>query len=305
METQYDIVIVGGGPAGLTAGLYAVRAGTKALLLEGTLAGGQAATTNVLENYPGAANVGGPELMMDLEKQAKAAGLEVRYESVKSIDLNAKTVSTRKTAYSAKALILATGARRKKLGVPGEDALIGRGVSYCATCDGALYKDGDVAIIGGGRTAIEDALYLSNIARHVTIIHRRDSLRAEDMMARRVLASDKVSVEWDSVVKSIEQTDVGIRLRLGSTKTDQGKVLECHGCFVAIGTEPVTALYEGQLDMDENGYVIAGEDTATRVPGVYVAGDLRVKPLRQVVTAASDGAVAATEAARYLTALDP
>ncbi|MEA5068172.1 MAG: FAD-dependent oxidoreductase, partial [Christensenellaceae bacterium] len=175
---NYDVIIVGGGAAGLTAALYAARAGASTLLLEGTLIGGQTSTTDVLENYPGFLKVGGPELMMEMEKQAIAAGAEVRYESARAVDLNAKTVSTRKVTYQARAMILATGARRKKLGVPGEDALTGRGVSYCATCDGTLYKNKRVAIVGGGRTAVEDALYLANICEHVTIIHRRDSLRA-------------------------------------------------------------------------------------------------------------------------------
>ncbi|MEA4899471.1 NAD(P)/FAD-dependent oxidoreductase [Bacillota bacterium Meth-B3] len=300
---NYDVIIVGGGAAGLTAALYAARAGASTLLLEGTLIGGQTSTTDVLENYPGFLKVGGPELMMEMEKQAIAAGAEVRYESARAVDLNAKTVSTRKVTYQARAMILATGARRKKLGVPGEDALTGRGVSYCATCDGTLYKNKRVAIVGGGRTAVEDALYLANICEHVTIIHRRDSLRAEEAMIRRVLKHDKMTVLWNHVVSSMEEAEGGLKLNLNSTVGAPASSLECAGCFLAVGTEPVSTLYKDQLTLDEAGYVPAGEDTLTQVPGVFVAGDLRAKQLRQVVTAASDGAVAASEAAKYLNTL--
>ena len=300
---NYDVIIVGGGAAGLTAALYAARAGVSTLLLEGTLIGGQTSTTDVLENYPGFLKIGGPELMMEMEKQAIAAGAEVRYESARAVDLSAKTVSTRKVTYQARALILATGARRKKLNVPGEDALTGRGVSYCATCDGTLYKNKRVAIVGGGRTAVEDALYLANICEHVTIIHRRDSLRAEEAMIRRVLKHDKVTVLWNHVVGSMEEAEGGLKLNLNSTVGAPAASLECAGCFLAVGTEPVSALYKDQLTLDEAGYVRAGEDTLTNVPGGFVAGDLRAKLLQQVVTAASDGAVAALEATKYLNTL--
>ncbi|MEG0934621.1 MAG: thioredoxin-disulfide reductase [Clostridia bacterium] len=296
-----DVIILGGGPAGLTAGLYAARAGLSAILFEGELVGGQASTTDKLENYPGFPDgVGGPELMMAFEAQATRLGLQVKYETVTQVDLKAKTVHTRKGVYAARALILATGAKRKKLGVPGEDALTGRGISYCATCDGALYRGKQVCVVGGGATALEDAAYLSGLCEKVTLIHRRDTLRADGKMIERVKANPKVNFCWDSVVSGLKKTDSGIMLTLRSTKTDQSTEIECAACFVAIGTEPVTAIYRGQVEMDEAGYVRAGEDTKSGEPGVFAAGDLRTKQLRQIITAASDGAVAVSSLLAYL-----
>lgn len=297
---DYDVIILGGGPAGLTAGLYAVRSGLKALLLEGSLAGGQASTTNELENYPGFLSIGGPELMMQFEAQAKKAGLDIKYQGVRSVDVKKRTVSTRRDSYAAGALILATGAKRRRLEVPGEEALVGRGVSYCATCDGALYRGRPVAVVGGGNTAVEDAMYLSGIGCPVTVIHRRGQLRADQVMAGRMMESPLVTMCWDTVVQRIEQTDSGISLHLRQVKTDQSTVLDCAGCFVAAGTQPETALFREQVAMDAAGYILAGEDTHTSVPGVFAAGDLRLKPLRQVITAAADGAVAASEALKFI-----
>lgn len=298
---KYDIVIVGGGPAGLTAGLYASRAGKRTLLLEGGLVGGQAATTNSLENYPGILHIGGPELMMEMERQAKENGLTIESASVRSIDLREKTVLTKKAAYTADAIILATGAKRRRLGAVNEEQLTGNGVSYCATCDGALYRGKHAAIVGGGNTAIEDALYLSGVCDKVTIIHRRDQFRAEAHLSNRALGNAKIDVIWDSTVDKIEKIDGGVRLHMTSKNQSEPRTLDVAGVFIAVGTEPVSALYHGQLELDPDGYIRAGEDTHTEIPGVFAAGDLRKKPLRQVVTAASDGAVAASEAVRYLT----
>lgn len=298
---EYDVIILGGGPAGLTAGLYAARSGLKALLLEGALAGGQASTTNELENYPGFLSIGGPELMMQFEDQAKKAGLEIRYQGVKAADLKGRNIATRRDTYTARALILATGAKRRRLGVPGEEELIGRGISYCATCDGSLYKGKPVAVVGGGNTAVEDAIYLSGIGCPVTVIHRRDQLRADqEAVANRMMGHPLVTMRWDTVVEEVKQTEVGISLGLRQVKTDQSSVLECAACFVAAGTQPETKLFAGQVEMDQAGYILAGEDTHTSLPGVFAAGDLRRKPLRQVITAASDGAVAASEALKYV-----
>lgn len=294
-----ELIIIGAGPAGLTAGLYAARAGVKAVVFEGNLVGGQASTTNIIENYPGFnSGIGGPELMMSFEEQAKKFGLEIKYESVKRVDLANKKVITRKDEYTAKAIIIAGGAQRRKLGVPGEDALTGRGISYCATCDGALYRGKSVCVVGGGATAIEDAEYLSAYSS-VTVIHRRDSLRADEASIKRVMNDKNVSFIWNSVVTGVSGDDGELTLELSNTVSGDKSRVKCAGCFVAIGTQPVSELYEGQLEM-RGGYIAAHEDTKTSLEGVFAAGDIREKPLRQVLTAASDGAVAAYEAAKYI-----
>ncbi len=300
---DYEVIILGGGPAGLTAGLYAARSGLKTLLLEGNLPGGQASTTNELENYPGSGRIGGPELMMKFEEQAKEAGLDIQYQGVIQAYLKEHALETRSQRYQAQALILATGAARRKLGAAGEDMLVGRGVSYCATCDGALYRGKPVAVVGGGNTAAEDALYLAGIGCPVTLIHRRDALRADQALSRRVLNHPLVTMAWNSVVERIQQTGDGLQLHLRQVKTDQSSVIQAAGCFVAVGTQPQTGLFAGQVDMDPEGYIAAGEDTHTSLPGVFAAGDLRRKPLRQVITAAADGAVAASQALQYIRGL--
>jgi len=296
----YDVMMIGGGPAGLTAGLYAARAGLSAVLLEQMFVGGQASTTDKLENYPGFPDgIGGPELMMQFEQQATNAGLEIRYEPAEKLELEGeiKKAHTAGGIIEAKTAILCMGAARRLLGVPGEEKLTGRGVSYCATCDGALYRGKSVAVVGGGDTAMEDALYLARIFQKVTLIHRRDQLRAIGHRAKAVLANEKIEVLYNSRVEKIEQAEGGVRLTL-----NEGRALEVSGLFVAIGTKPESELVKDQVELTEDGYVKAGEDTRTSVPGVFVAGDLRKKPLRQVVTAASDGAVAAYQAAEYIQA---
>lgn len=294
----YDVMMIGGGPAGLTAGLYAARAGLSAVLLEQMFVGGQASTTDKLENYPGFPDgIGGPELMMQFEQQATNAGLEIRYEPAEKLELEGeiKKAHTAGGIIEAKTAILCMGAARRLLGVPGEEKLTGRGVSYCATCDGALYRGKSVAVVGGGDTAMEDALYLARICEKVTLIHRRDQLRAIGHRAKAVLTNEKIEVLYNSRVEKIEQAEGGVRLTL-----NEGRALEVSGLFVAIGTKPESELVKDQVELTEDGYVKAGEDTRTSVPGVFVAGDLRKKPLRQVVTAASDGAVAAYQAAEYV-----
>lgn len=294
----YDVMIIGGGPAGLTAGLYAARAGLNAVLLEQMFVGGQASTTDKLENYPGFPDgIGGPELMMQFEQQAVNAGLEIRYEPAEKLELEGeiKRAHTAGGMIEAKTAILCMGAGRRMLGVPGEEKLTGRGVSYCATCDGALHRGMAVAVVGGGDTAMEDALYLARICERVTLIHRRDQLRAVGHRAKAVLANEKIEVLYSSRIEGIEPAEAGVRLNLNDERT-----LDVSALFVAIGTKPESGLVEGQVELTEDGYVKAGEDTKTSVPGVYAAGDLRKKPLRQVVTAASDGAVAAYHAVEYL-----
>lgn len=295
---MYDVMIIGGGPAGLTAGLYAARAGLKAVLLEQMFVGGQASTTDKLENYPGfPEGVGGPELMMQFEQQAVNMGLEIRYEPAESLELTGeiKRAKTMSGEIEAKTAILCMGAGRSLLGVPGEQELTGRGVSYCATCDGALHRGKRVAVVGGGDTAMEDVLYLARICEKVTLIHRRDQLRAVGRQADAVRNNEKVDILYNSRVEKIEKTESGVTLHL-----NEGRTLDVSAVFVAIGTKPESSLAFGQVEMNSAGFILAGEDTHTSVPGVFAAGDLRKKPLRQVVTAASDGAVAAYEAQNYL-----
>jgi len=289
---MYDILIVGGGAAGMTAGLYASRAGLKTVVIEKSFVGGQASTTNLIENYPGfPEGIGGPELMMKFQEQAEKAGCEFDWDDISDVDLSGEV--KRVGSYEGRAVIIATGAERRKLGVPGEDMNVGRGVSYCATCDGAFYKDKVVAVIGGGNTAIEDVLYLSRFARKVYLIHRRNELRARGRTVEKARAAaefllDKRAEKFDRVENGLEIT------------FDDGGKLTVDGIFIAVGTDPITAPFIGKVDMDGAGNIIAGNDLSTSVPGVFVAGDCRVTPLRQVITAAADGAVAANSAINWL-----
>lgn len=296
---MHDIIIVGGGPAGLTAGLYAARAGADVLLLEAGMPGGQASITVNIENYPGfPEGVGGPDLALAMEKQAVQAGMQIRYERVTALSLKGevKRIDTEEGILEAKAVILAMGAQSRRLGIPGEDGLSGRGVSWCATCDGALYRGKPVAVIGGGNTAVEEALYLAALCPQVHLIHRRDEFRAERVLGERVKADSRIIIHWNSVVESFEGEKRLEALRLKNVRSEQVQALPVSGAFVAIGKLPDTELVADQLTLDESGYIVAGEDTRTSLRGVYAAGDLRIKPLRQVATAVADGAVAATMA---------
>lgn len=294
---MYDILIVGGGAAGLTAGLYAARAGLKTGVIESGFAGGQASTTDRLENYPGFPDgVGGPELMMSFEQQASRFGMETIAGQAESLRLTGleKNVMVDGTEYSARSIILAMGAKPRKLGVPGEEENIGRGVSYCATCDGALYRGKTVAVMGGGDTAVEDVNFLTQYAK-VFWLHRRASLRAMGRAADRALAHPQVTQMFSRTILGIRREDARLTLDLSS-----GDTLSVDGLFIAVGTQPMTELARGLLPLTKDGYIIAGEDTVTAIPGVFCAGDCRQKPLRQVITASADGAVAAFMAARYL-----
>ena len=297
---MYDVAIIGGGPAGLTAGLYAARAGWKTVLLERGLPGGQAATTDRLENYPGfPEGIGGPELMMAFADQAARFGMETRYTGVNKIAPGLKRLTLDDgSEIAAKALIVALGATPRKLGVPGEAENIGRGVSYCATCDGAFYRGKRVAVVGGGDTAVEDALYLSRFA-HVTLIHRRDRLRAMGAQVEKLRADENVDMLLCATVSGIERAEDGLVLHLST-----GRELAVDGVFVAVGVEPQTGLVADVLALDEAGYILAGEDTKTSVSGIFAAGDCRKKPLRQVSTAVGDGATAAYMANAYLEAAE-
>lgn len=287
---MHDVIVVGGGPAGLTAGLYAARAGLDVILLEKLLAGGQAALPDRIENYPGfPEGIGGPELCMAMERQAQNAGLAIRYETALEIDCVKRRVRTDAGWLSAKRLILAMGAQARRLEVEGEAAFAGRGVSYCATCDGAFYRGKRVAVVGGGNSAAEEALYLAGIAGEVLLIHRRDTLRAEAALAKKVLENKKITLLWNSRVQSVQGGEKVEKLLL-----DDGREKAVDGMFIAVGRLPDTGLVKGQLDLDELGFIRTNEDVRTSVPGVFAAGDVRVKALRQVITAASDGALAAS-----------
>ena len=297
---QADILIIGGGPAGLTAGLYGARGGLKTVLIEKMFAGGQISTTHLLENYPGfPQGIGGVEISMAMMEQAERFGLSIQYDTVQRMALEdeIKTVFCDGETWQAPVVILCMGAQPRLLGVEREDQLRGSGVSYCATCDGAFYKNKAVAVVGGGDTACEDAMYLAGLADKVYLIHRRDELRAAGIVRQRVLDSDKIEVLWNTQVEDLlgEHQLEGLKL-----KGDHAGNLEVSGVFVAVGTVPQTELVKDALKLDNQGAIVTDERMQTSIPGVYAAGDVRSTPLRQVVTAAADGAIAATEAARYL-----
>lgn len=296
-----DIIIIGAGPAGLTAAIYARRAAKSVLVLEAKGYGGQIINTPHIENYPVAAHISGFDFATKVYEQAKALGAEFKFEKAIEIrdDGEIKTVVTPKNEYEAKAVIIATGSENRKLGVEGEDRLVGRGISYCATCDGAFFRKKNVAVVGGGNTALEDALYMADIADKVYLIHRRDSFRGEEATAEKLRQRENIELVLNSQVtklnaekrlQSVEVTD-----KQGNTRT-----LEVSGLFVAVGRIPENKSFENLIELDGAGYAASAENCRTKTPGVFVAGDNRQKEVRQLVTAASDGAVAATEAVKYL-----
>ena len=298
----HDMLIVGGGPGGYTAALYAARAGLDAVVLEKLSAGGQMALTEQIDNYPGFANgISGHDLAADMKKQAERFGAQTVNAQVTRMDLSAnpKVIETSEGAFLGKTVVIATGANPRKLGVPEEDALVGRGVAYCASCDGMFFKDKDVVVIGGGDSAVTEALQLSRIARSVTIIHRRDTLRATKVYHDQLMKIENVRFAWNSVVEKIAHDDKVTGVHLRNVKTGEERLLPCEGVFVAIGREPVNALFRDQLTL-EGGYIQAGESTETSIPGVFAVGDIRTKALRQVVTAVADGAMAVHAAEGYL-----
>lgn len=299
-----DIMIIGGGPAGMTAGLYAARMGLKAVVYERLMVGGQASTTNIIENYPGhAQGIGGPELMMEFQQQAESAGCEISYDEVSALNLQGdiKTAQTSSGEVQARAAILCMGAQARKLDVPGEELFRGRGVSYCATCDGAFYRGKRVLVVGGGNTAAEDALYLAGLCERVYMVHRRDALRADAALARRIELKSNIEMVWNSTVTEFTGTKSLERAKIRGVNTGEIHEIEVAGAFIAVGQVPQSDLARGAIETDAAGFIVAGEDTQTSLSGVFAAGDIRTKPLRQVVTAASDGAVAASMAGRYLT----
>lgn len=298
----YDVIVIGGGPAGYTAALYAARSGLSTLVLEKLAAGGQMTNTEQIDNYPGFPDgISGFELGERMQKGALRFGAENQFAEVKSVELNApvKIIRTRKKELKARTVILATGAYPRKTGVEGEDRLAGRGVAYCAACDGMFYKDKTVAVYGGGNSAVEDALLLSRICGKVYLIHRRDALRAAKVYQDALFKSG-VEIVWNSRITSFLSDRRLTGVELEDTKTGEQRELPLDGLFVAIGRIPDTKLFSGQVEMDEAGYLAADETTQTSLPGVFAAGDVRTKKLRQVVTAAADGAMAAWSAEQYL-----
>ncbi|MBE7026059.1 MAG: thioredoxin-disulfide reductase [Ruminococcaceae bacterium] len=302
---MYDTIIIGGGPAGLNAALYALRGGMKTLLIEKLFCGGQAATTYEVENYIGFPEpISGPELVMNMEEHVKRFGAQIVDDEVISLELEGdiKTVVCSKEKYSAKTVILCTGATPRTLGLENEDSLRGNGVSYCATCDGAFYRQKIVAVVGGGDTALEDALFLANFTNQVYLIHRRDSFRGAKILADKVLSNEKIVPVYDSIIESINTDDGGVvkSLSLKNIKTDETTTINVNGLFVAIGTKAENGLFKDKIKCDESGYIITDETMKTSIDGVFAAGDIRKKPLRQIITAAADGAVAATSAIDYV-----
>ncbi len=297
-----DIVIVGGGPAGLTAAIYARRAGKTVLVLEGTTLGGQIASSPLVENYPGIAAINGADYAEALTAQAKALGAEVKFGKVSAAERTESgfTLTAGRRTYEGKALILATGARHRHLGVEGEDAFLGRGVSYCATCDGAFYAGKDVAVCGGGDSALQSALYLANSCRSVTLIHRRAQFRGSPLLEERVRARDNIALRLPRTVEALEGADALTALKLKDPETGATETLKADGLFIAVGQEPDTAPFAALCPVDKTGYFQCGEDCRTPTPGVFVAGDCRAKELRQLTTAAADGSVAATAACQWL-----
>ncbi len=307
-DKTFDIIILGGGPAGLSAAIYAARSAAKTAIIDISMLGGQPSNYLELENYPGFAKIGGYDLMEKFEEHADMFGIQkFPMEEIQSVDLTSeiKTVKTLNGEFKAKSIIIATGAQSKKLGVEGEKEYVGRGVSYCAVCDGAFYKDKVVAVVGGGNAAVEEAGYLTKFASKVYLIHRRDELRADKIVQERAFKNEKLEFIYDTVVNSINGEDLVKSATIENVKTHEVKDLAINGIFPYIGFEPNADLFAGQLKQDKNGFIIVDEAMQTSVKGVYAIGDVRVTPLRQVITAAADGAIAAVYAGRYIETLKP
>lgn len=295
---MYDIVIIGAGPAGLTAAIYALRANKKVLIIEANIYGGQIVNASKIENYPGILNISGYDFASALYNQVKSLGGQFKLETVIRIDKD-RIVITDKDKYGAKAIIIATGAKNRKLKVENESKFIGKGISYCATCDGNFYKDKDVAVVGGGNTAVEDALYLADIARKVYLIHRRDSFRADEIYLNDLRSKKNVEFILNSNICKINGSDHLNSLSIKNYK-DEIKTLCVDGLFIAVGQEPKNEIFANLINLDEYGYILSEDGVHTNIEKIYVAGDARKKELRQLVTATSDGAIAATTAIKEM-----
>lgn len=300
---MYDLIIIGSGPAGLSAAIYATRAKLNFVVLEQNfMSGGQVVDTYEVDNYPGLPGISGMDLALKMREHAENLGAEFVIAEVTELDLSGevKKVTAEGTVYETKTVLLSMGAKHSHLGAPGEERLAGHGVSYCATCDGAFYKDCEVAVVGGGDVAVEDAIFLARVCSKVYVIHRRDELRAAKVLQDQLLSLPNVEMLWSHTVKSIEgEGNVGA-LKLENKKDGSHRTLHVRGVFIAVGIQPTSSLAAGQVAMDEGGYILAGEDCETSVPGVFAAGDIRKKQLRQIITACGDGANAVTSVQRYL-----
>ena len=299
----YDAIIIGGGPAGLSAGIYTSRARLDSLLIERGVVGGRITDAELVENYPGfAEGISGAELGQLMQKQAAKYGLNIITAEVTGIELKGvkKVVKTTRGDFNAKAVIIATGSERGKLGVPGEGELTGKGVSYCATCDAPFFKEKPVAVVGGGNAAISEALHLAKFASHVIVINRRNQLRATRIMEEKARAKPEIEFLWDTVVEKIEGKDEVKRLKLRQVKTGKESTLDVTGIFVAVGLKPSTDFLKGVLSLDKAGYIITNDRMETKMPGIFAAGDIRQHSPRQAITAAGDGATAAVSAEKFL-----
>ncbi len=302
-DIVYDMIIVGGGPGGYTSALYAARAGFNVLVLEKFSAGGQMALTHQIDNYPGFEDgIDGFSLADKMKKQAERFGARSENAEVIKVNLtvNPKEIETAKGTFLSKTVVLASGANPRELGVDKETELIGRGVAYCASCDGMFYRGKTVVVVGGGNTAAADAILLSRIAKKVIIVHRRDTLKATRIYYEPLMNAENVEFKWDSTVTELLYEDKTTGVKIKNVKTGEESIIDCDGVFVSVGRKPATDFLGSQLDLDENGYIIADETTKTSIPGVYAVGDIRTKQLRQVVTAVSDGAMAVHSAEEYL-----
>ncbi len=300
---DYDLVIIGGGPAGLTAGLYAARARLNAVMLEKLMPGGQVMITDWVENYPGfPEGITGAELMMKMIEQAEKFGLKTIAQEVVSLDFSGdfKKLITDSGEITTKSVIIATGASPKRLGAPGEDEFYGKGVSFCATCDAPFYRDSMVAAVGGGDTAVQESLFLTKFAKKVYLIHRRDELRASKILQERAFANDKIEIVWDSVLASVNGSKEVESVTVKNVKTDETKDLDVEGCFIFTGIKPNNEFVKDALATDEWGFIITDSKMETNVPGVFAVGDARNTPLRQIATATGDAAIATVSAEHYL-----
>lgn len=303
MEHIYDMIIIGGGPAGYSAALYAARAGLDSLLIEKMAPGGQMALTGDIENYPGfEEGVDGFTLGMKMQQNAERFGAQTEYAEVSSVDFSKKIkqIQTTNGIFHTKTVVIASGANPRELGIENEEKLIGKGIHYCAHCDGRFYKDKIVAVVGGGNSAVQDALYLSRLAKKVYLIHRRDTLRATKIYHEPLMKASNVEFIWNSVVSEFITDDRIKGVKVQNIKTSQTNEILCDGIFISIGRKPATDFTKDIIALDQNGYIIADETTKTNIAGVYAAGDIRTKALRQVVTAVADGAVAVHYAEEYL-----
>jgi thioredoxin reductase (NADPH) len=302
-QNHYDVIIIGSGPAGYTAGIYTSRANLSTLIISGTLPGGQLMTTSEVENYPGFPNgIFGPELMMNMRQQAERFGSVVVDDEVIKVDFKKRpfTITTHAETYTAEATVVCTGASPRKLGIPAEQQFGGRGVSYCATCDGPFFKGENIVVVGGGDTAMEEATFLTKFGKSVMVVHRRDSLRASKILQQKALENPKIEFIWNNVVADIKGNNKISTVLVKDINTGKERTIETGGLFVAIGHEPNTAIFRGQLELDDKGYIVLKQHTKTSVEGIFAAGDVHDHKYRQAVTAAGFGCMAAIDVEKWL-----